>query len=66
MRYGTHPDKLYHSWLLYEQTELDLRSLNAERQYWVSVDAFNASGVTPGAQQVQVVVTVGSAVQTVR
>lgn len=28
MRYGTHPDKLYLSWLLYDQAQLDLSTLN--------------------------------------
>ncbi|MET9909303.1 hypothetical protein ABZZ74_21245 [Streptomyces sp. NPDC006476] len=30
IRYGRHPEKLYHSWLVYERTCLDLRSLNAD------------------------------------
>lgn len=48
VRYGIAPDKLYHSWLLYEQNALDLRSLNAGHDYWVAVDAFNENGITPG------------------
>ena len=49
VRYGIAPDKLYHSWLVYEQTDLDLGSLNAGCDYWVAVDAFNENGITPGA-----------------
>lgn len=48
VRYGIAPGKLYHSWLLYEQNDLDLRSLNAGTGYWVAVDAFNENGITPG------------------
>jgi xylan 1,4-beta-xylosidase len=48
VRYGIAPDKLYHSWLLYEQNDLDLRSLNAGSDYWVAVDSFNENGITPG------------------
>ncbi|MFE4835225.1 family 43 glycosylhydrolase [Arthrobacter sp. NPDC056691] len=48
VRYGIAPDKLYHSWLIYEQTNLDLRNLNAGSSYWIAVDAFNENGVTPG------------------
>ncbi|MFJ8021481.1 family 43 glycosylhydrolase [Streptomyces sp. NPDC096311] len=48
VRYGIAADKLYHSWLLYEQSALDLRSLNAGHDYWVAVDSFNENGITPG------------------
>lgn len=48
IRYGIDPDKLYHSWLVYDQTELDLHTLNAGERYWFSVDAFNENGVTVG------------------
>ncbi|MFF4259914.1 hypothetical protein ACFY1L_53135 [Streptomyces sp. NPDC001663] len=48
VRYGRHPQKLYHSWLVYERTTLDLRSLNAGAEYWVAVDAFGEAGVTSG------------------
>ncbi len=40
---------MYHSWLVYEQTDLDLRALNAGADYWVAVDSFNENGITPGA-----------------
>lgn len=48
VRYGRHPEKLYHSWQVYERTSLDLRSLNADAEYWVAVDAFGEGGITPG------------------
>lgn len=48
VRYGSHPEKLYHSWLVYSQVELTVRSLNAGAEYWFAVDAFNDSGVTSG------------------
>ncbi|WP_105971299.1 discoidin domain-containing protein [Streptomyces geranii] len=48
VRYGRDPRKLYHSWLVYERTALDLRSLNAGAEYWVAVDAFGETGLTPG------------------
>ncbi|MDW4910921.1 family 43 glycosylhydrolase [Streptomyces sp. ADMS] len=48
VRYGIAPDKLYHSWLLYGQNDLDLRSLNAGHDYWVAVDSFNENGITTG------------------
>jgi xylan 1,4-beta-xylosidase len=48
IRYGNQPHKLYHSWLVHEQTSLDLRALNAGEPYWFAVDAFNENGVTAG------------------
>ncbi|KJC64691.1 family 43 glycosylhydrolase [Agreia bicolorata] len=48
VRYGIHPEKLYHSWMVYDADELTIRSLNAGQRYWFAVDAFNESGVTTG------------------
>ncbi|ASQ93490.1 family 43 glycosylhydrolase [Streptomyces sp. 11-1-2] len=48
VRYGRHPQKLYHSWQVHERAALDLGSLNADATYWVAVDAFGEGGVTPG------------------
>lgn len=48
VRYGRHPEKLYHSWQVHERTSLDVRSLNADADYWVAVDAFGEGGITPG------------------
>ncbi|MDN4480462.1 family 43 glycosylhydrolase [Demequina muriae] len=48
IRYGIAPDKLYHSWLVYDQTDLILPSLNAGHDYWVAIDAFNENGITAG------------------
>ena len=49
VRWGIAPNKLYHSWLVYERNELTLRALNKGNNYWVRVDAFNENGVTTGA-----------------
>ncbi|SDZ49471.1 family 43 glycosylhydrolase [Herbiconiux ginsengi] len=48
IRYGIDPDKLYHSWLVYDQADLDLATLNTGEEYWFAVDAFNANGVALG------------------
>ena len=48
VRYGLSPETLYHSWMVYEQTGLTIRSLNADVDYWVAVDAFGETGVTSG------------------
>ncbi|WP_025159193.1 family 43 glycosylhydrolase [Leifsonia aquatica] len=48
VRYGLNPDRLYHAWQVYGQTELRLPTLNAGYEYWVAVDAFGETGVTRG------------------
>lgn len=48
LRYGTQPDKLYSSWLVYGETQLELGTLTAGTQYYVAVDSFNENGVTAG------------------
>lgn len=54
VRYGRHPEKLYHSWLVYEQTDLRLTTLNAGEDYWVAVDAFNENGIATGSRPTRV------------
>jgi hypothetical protein len=49
VRYGTSPEKLYHSWLVYDRSKLVVGSLNAGVPYWFAVDSFNGAGVTQGA-----------------
>lgn len=48
IRYGNSPDKLYHSWLVYDQNELQMNCLNEGMEYFFSIDAFNENGITTG------------------
>ncbi len=48
VRYGVTADKLYHSWLVYDATEVDLCTLVAGQSYYIEVDAFGEGGITPG------------------
>ena len=48
VRYGTAPDKLYHSWLVYGADEVTLSTLMAGQTYYICVDSFNENGVTEG------------------
>lgn len=48
VRYGTEPDKLYMSWQVDEGTMLDLTTANAGQRYYLAIDSYNESGVTPG------------------
>ena len=48
VRYGIAPDKLYQSWLVYDETEVTLSTLIAGQKYYICVDSFNENGITPG------------------
>ena len=48
VRYGTAPDKLYHSWLVYDADEVTLSTLMAGQTYYICVDSFNENGLTEG------------------
>lgn len=48
IRYGTSPDKLYSSHLVYEDTEVTLFMLMKDKDYYICVDSFNENGITKG------------------
>jgi xylan 1,4-beta-xylosidase len=48
VRYGVKPDRLYSNDQVYDATSLDLNALNVGVPYFLTVDAVNASGITPG------------------
>jgi hypothetical protein len=51
--WGIAPDKLYSSWLVYDENQLELRSLTVDQQYYFSVEAFNENGVSERAKVVK-------------
>lgn len=47
--WGHRPDKLYHSYRVFDRTQLEVRALMTNtRRYYVRVDAFNENGITEG------------------
>ncbi len=48
IRYGTSPDKLYHNYIVYDDTEITIRSLHTESVYYFTIDSFNEGGITRG------------------
>ncbi len=48
IRYGIAPDKLYSSYQVYEQTELNLSMINKGQPYYAAIDSFNENGITSG------------------
>jgi hypothetical protein len=43
--WGIAPDKLYNSWMIYDDHELLLKSLNTGQSYYFAIEAFNENGV---------------------
>jgi hypothetical protein len=47
--WGIAPDKLYSSWLVYEKTFLELKSLTVDQSYYFSIEAFNENDISERA-----------------
>ncbi|WP_373837381.1 discoidin domain-containing protein [Bacteroides heparinolyticus] len=48
IRYGTSCDKLYHNYMVYDDTEIVIRSLQASQNYFFTIDSFNEGGISRG------------------
>jgi len=46
IRYGVEKDQLYQNYQVYGDTSLTINSLNAESNYWFSIEAFNVNGIS--------------------
>ena len=53
VRWGIAPDKLYSSWLLYDDNELTLRCLVKGQEYYIQVEAFNANGISQVSETIR-------------
>ncbi|WP_374166757.1 family 43 glycosylhydrolase [Arcticibacter sp. MXS-1] len=52
--WGIAPDKLYNSWMVYDQGQLDLRNLSRDQKYYFSIEAFNENGVSSRSRVIEV------------
>ena len=52
--WGIAPDKLYSSWMVYDDNSLELKSLGVDQQYYFSIEAFNENGVSTRTSPVKV------------
>lgn len=52
--WGIAPDKLYSSWLIYDDNQLELKSLGRDQVYYFAVEAFNENGVSPRSKPVKI------------
>ncbi|MBV6639121.1 MAG: family 43 glycosylhydrolase [Cyclobacteriaceae bacterium] len=53
IRWGIAPDKLYSSWLIYEDTSLLMRCLTSDQTYYFSIEAFNENGISERTKTVE-------------
>jgi Glycosyl hydrolases family 43/F5/8 type C domain len=44
--WGISPDKLYSSWMVYDENRLELKSLTVDQKYYFAIEAFNENGVS--------------------
>ena len=54
IRWGIASDKLYSSWLVYDENYLIVRSLNVDQEYFFQVEAFNENGVSEKSRIIRV------------
>ncbi|MEO8109155.1 MAG: family 43 glycosylhydrolase [Ginsengibacter sp.] len=52
--WGIAPGKLYNSWMVYDKSSLDLRSLATDQTYYMSLEAFNENGVSERTKIIKV------------
>ncbi|SFE42797.1 family 43 glycosylhydrolase [Thermophagus xiamenensis] len=54
IRWGIAPDKLYLSWLVYDDNELFMRCLDRDTPYYFSIEAFNENGISERTKVIKV------------
>ncbi|WP_167614988.1 family 43 glycosylhydrolase [Maribellus sediminis] len=54
IRWGIAPDKMYHSWLVYDSNELFMRCLDRNTQYYFSIEAFNENGISGKTEPIKI------------
>jgi HKD family nuclease len=53
VRFGTHKNKLYQSYMVYGKNNVTINALNVDQTYFFTVDAFNENGITQGELRVE-------------
>ncbi|WP_372949180.1 family 43 glycosylhydrolase [Mariniphaga sp.] len=54
IRWGIAPDKLYQSWLIYEDDELLMRNLDKNTTYYFTIEAFNENGISAQTEIIEI------------
>ncbi len=54
IRWGISPDKLYSSWLVYDNDKLFLKALTTDQEYYFTIEAFNENGISARSKAIRV------------
>jgi len=54
IRWGIAPDKLYNSWLVYDENQLLMRSLTRNQSYFFTIEAFNENGISERSEYIRI------------
>jgi hypothetical protein len=52
--WGIAPDKLYSSWMVYDNNSLDMKSLTVDQSYFFAIEAFNENGISTRTKPMRV------------
>lgn len=52
--WGIAPDKLYTSWMVYEDDQLELKALTVDQSYYFTIEAFNENGISGRTKVVKI------------
>lgn len=52
--WGIAPDKMYSSWMVYDESSLELKSLNTNEVYYFTIEAFNENGISQRTKIIKV------------
>ncbi len=46
IRFGSDKDKLYHNYMIYQDSSLEINSLNSNQPYYFAIESFNENGIS--------------------
>ena len=52
--WGIAPDKLYSSWMVYDDNKLLLKSLTTDQSYYFAIEAFNENGISERSRVIKI------------
>lgn len=52
--WGIALDKLYSSWMVYDKTSLELKSLTVDQSYYFAIEAFNENGISQRTKPIKI------------
>ena len=52
--WGIAPDKLYNSWLVYDDNQLLMRCLDKPTKYYFAIESFNENGISERSKIIEI------------